>query len=40
VTDVPPITICLAWKACPPSPLIAAFAACVKDARQGARRCD
>jgi DNA-binding transcriptional LysR family regulator len=34
VTDVPPIKICLAWKAGPPSPLIAAFAACVKNARR------
>jgi DNA-binding transcriptional LysR family regulator len=34
VTDIPPITICLAWKTGPPSPLIAAFAGCVKNARQ------
>jgi DNA-binding transcriptional LysR family regulator len=34
VTDIPPIQICLAWKADRPSPLIAAFAACVRDARQ------
>jgi DNA-binding transcriptional LysR family regulator len=38
VTDIPPIKICLAWKAGPPSPLIAAFAACVKNARQPLRQ--
>ena len=31
VTDIPPIEICLAWKANPASPLVAAFAACVQD---------
>jgi DNA-binding transcriptional LysR family regulator len=33
VNDIPPINICLACRAEPPSPLIAAFVACVADAR-------
>jgi NAD(P)-dependent dehydrogenase (short-subunit alcohol dehydrogenase family) len=35
---IPPITICLAWKASAPSPLIPAVAACVKNARQQSLR--
>jgi DNA-binding transcriptional LysR family regulator len=34
VTDIPPIKVCLAWTAGTPSPLVAAFATCVKDARR------
>jgi DNA-binding transcriptional LysR family regulator len=34
VTDIPPITVCLAWLAGSPSPLIEGFAACVEDARR------
>jgi DNA-binding transcriptional LysR family regulator len=34
VTDVPPIQVCLAWKADIESPLVEAFAACVKNARR------
>jgi DNA-binding transcriptional LysR family regulator len=33
VTDVPPIKICLARREGPPAPLVAAFVACVTDAR-------
>lgn len=36
VTDIPPITICLAWKSGPPSPLVAAFVDAVTDARRHA----
>jgi DNA-binding transcriptional LysR family regulator len=38
VTDIPPIKISLAWQAGSRSPLIAAFAACVKDARRRSLR--
>ena len=34
VTDIPPIQVCLAWKATRPSPLIVGFVGCVTDARQ------
>jgi DNA-binding transcriptional LysR family regulator len=33
VSDIPPVSICLASKAGDPSPLVAAFRACVNDAR-------
>jgi DNA-binding transcriptional LysR family regulator len=38
VTDIPPIEICLAWRADSSSALIAAFADCVKDAVQSPQR--
>jgi DNA-binding transcriptional LysR family regulator len=34
VTDIPPIRICLAWKAATPAPLVAAFVAAVRESRR------